>query len=361
MRSRTKRRRGVRWLPIVLLVLAAAFASRHVGDVKGIIALLGHAHAGWMALALLFQAGTYLAVGFAYRTLAVSLKAPLAWGTSAKLAVVNLFVNAAVPSAGLSGNLFLVRMMTRKGVKAGTGSVIVLLERTAYFTALAIFAALVVVLRLSEGRLRPSEVLAAGALAGVVVGLILLARKVLSAPRSIAEKIGRWSERAPRWVRKRVDRPALLEEARHIEDAGGASALPWRRVMMVLAAEGSLLLLDSLTVWALFRAIGSRLPFVNASMGFGLATVLAQILVIPGTLEVGLAGILRAVGARTGSAVAVTLLFHALSFWLPLPLGWLFYRNAEVGVDDATDPRLSDPTGAAPPSRRIGSAPGPSS
>ena len=350
-----KKRRWSRWLPLVLLVLAAAFASRHFGEVKKVGALLGHAHFGWIGLALLFQAATYFAVGFAYRTLARALQAPLEWGTSAKLAVVNLFVNAAVPSAGLSGNLFLVRMMTRKGVPAGAGSVIVLLERTVYFTALAMFASVVIVIRMTHGRLRPIEVIASAALAAIVVGLILAARKVLTSPRAIAERVGRWAERAPHWISRRINRPALIEEARQIEEAGGAAALPLSTLLLVLCAEGTLLLLDSATIWALFHSIAAPLSLGRSSIGFALATVLAQIIVIPGTLEVGLAGILHGAGARTGAAVAVTLLFHAVTFWLPLPLGWLFYRNAEAGKAITDRRPSSGPMADARSSRRSAS------
>ena len=355
----SKKRGWSRWLPLALLVLAGIFGAKHFHEVKKAAALLGHAHLEWIALALLFQVGTYFAVGFVYRTLARALKTSLPWPAAAKLAVVNLFVNAAVPSAGLSGNLFLGRMLSRRGVPAGTGSVIVLLERTVYFTALAMFAAVVIGIRVMHGRLRPSEVIAAAALSAVVVGLILTARKVLRSPRAIAERIGGWAERAPRWIAKRISRPALLAEAKEIEDAGGPSALPASVLALALVAEGTLLLLDSLTIWALFHAIKAPLPLGRASVGFALATVLAQIVVIPGTLEVGLAGILRGVGAHIGSAVAVTLLFHVVTFWLPLPLGWLFYRNAEAGAE-TTGRRPSDSIPSARPTPRSESAADPS-
>ena len=96
-----------------------------------------------------------------------------------------------------------------------------------------------------------------------------------------------------------------------------------------IGAETALLLADGLSLWALFRGIGSGFPAHRAVMGFVVAQLLAQVVVIPGTLEVGLAGLLAGFGAHAGTAVLVAILFHLLALWLPMPLGWWFYRNAE--------------------------------
>ncbi len=132
----------------------------------------------------------------------------------------------------------------------------------------------------------------------------------------------------PHAIAKRINGDELREDARRIEEAGGIAALPKRRLAIAFAAELLLFVLDAATVWALFRGVGSDFAPVRAGLGLGLATLLAQMLVVPGALEVGLAGLLDGLGARTGTALIVTLLFHFLSLWAAMPFGWIFWRRA---------------------------------
>lgn len=345
MESRT-RRRLARWLPLVFLVLALAFAAVKVGDVRKLPHLILRARWEWLLAAIAFQAGTYFGVGLVYRTLGRALKADLSWAECARLAVVNLFVNSAVPSAGFSGNVFLVRILSKKGVPAGRSTIVVLLERTIYFSALVAFAALVILDLLARGHVQPLEIVAAAVLATVVVGLVLLVRKMLVDPRAVARRLSGWLQHAPRFIRKRLDRSRLIGEAREIEQAGGASALGAGSLLLSVVGEFILLACDALTVWALFRAISVPMSAEASAMGYVLATLIAQVVVIPGGMEVGLAGVLHGLGAGLGAAIAVTLLFNAATFLLPLPFGWWFYRQAERTGEGAGEEKEKSESGA---------------
>jgi len=69
-------------------------------------------------------------------------------------------------------------------------------------------------------------------------------------------------------------------------------------------------------------------------LAFVAASVLSMIPLTPGGLgfvEAGLAATLAAAGIGTQKALAATLLFRLVSFWLPLPIGavagWWFRRR----------------------------------
>lgn len=326
-----RRSRFFRWVPLALLLLAVSLALAEWRQWPKVLHALERVQPEWLALAVAFQAMTYLCVGVAYRRLAVALHAKLPWAEAARLSLVNLFVNNTLPSAGLSGNLFLVRMMSRRGVTAVRATAIVLLERTFYFGALVLATLLVLGrLLLWRGNLRPIEIFAAVVLIGLASAFALVTVRAVKGPVRAAERFGRLVGRAPRFLRRRLEGHDWVEDARKLEKAGGVSLLSPALIATCLLAEIGYLAADGLTLWALFRGVGSGISLASSLMGFTFAQLFAQALVVPGTLEVGMAGILTGFGARAATAVIVAILFHVLAFWAPMPLGWLFYRNVEA-------------------------------
>lgn len=351
--------RRFRVLPLILLGLLAFIAVRHVDDGPALLTALRRVDLGWLLLAALLQIPTYLGVGATYRLTSGALRAPVPLWPSTKMAVVNLFVNSAIPSAGLSGNFFLVKMMTARGVPGGTATLVVILERVFYFLALAAFSAAVIGLSIVqtgasvEGWRR--EIVALVVIAAIGVGLAVGVQRMLRHPREAAKRVVGWIERAPAWVRRRIDARALIGDADRVAEAGGLAALRGRLLVWLFLCEAAVFVFDALTLWALFRGVGAPISLQTAALGYTLATVFAQVVVIPGTLEVGLAGVLAGLGVRTGTALVVTLLFHLLSLWAVLPFGWIFYRAAGK---DATLPPPAPPL-RAPRARLSDSTAGP--
>ncbi len=329
--------RNVPAVPLVLVVLLAAFAVAQREEVGRGAQTLRNVRPAWLLLAIALQGVTYLAVGAVYALLSGALRMRLGFGFAVRLAVVNLFVNSAVPSAGLSGNLFLVQAMSRQGIPVGTGALIVLVERAAYLAMLVVFAAAVLGRAALGGDLAGMPIVGpALALSGVAAIVALAVRRALRTPVAIAEGFVRLLSKAPQWMARGVDTRALLLDAQRLREAGGTSVLSWRVLAAVCLAELALLWADGLTLWALFHGLGSRASMLLASTGYTMATILAQIVVVPGTLELGLGGLFTGFGVRPATAVAVTLAFHALSLWAPLPFGWWFHRVVRGRPADST-------------------------
>lgn len=336
--ARTGPQRRFRVLPLLLLGLLLFVAVRHRDDAPRLLTALGRVDPWWLALAALLQIPTYLGVGATYRMTSGALLARVPLWASTKMAVVNLFVNSAIPTAGLSGNFFLVKMMTRRGVPAGTATLVVVLERVFYFLALAAFSAGVIgwsIARSGSGSIDgwTRELLALVVITAIGVGLAVGVRGMLRHPRAAARRVVGWIERAPAWLRRRVDARELIGDADRVAEAGGLAVFRGRLLVWMFLSEAAVFVFDALTLWALFRGVGAPISLQTAALGYALATVFAQVVVIPGTLEVGLAGVLTGLGVRTGTAVVVTLLFHLLSLWAVMPFGWAFYRAAGREAD----------------------------
>lgn len=340
--------RRIPWVPLVLLAVGALLLARNPADVRRVAELLPRMQPAWFLAALVFQVATYLCVGIVYRTLAGAMKAPLTLAEGMRMAVVNLFVNSAVPSAGLSGNLFLVHMLDRRGIPAGTGAVIVLCERAVYFVALVSFVLVFAGREISHHAGAPAIPLFLAA--GILLALGL--RAALRRPSSAAKRVARLLDRAPRILRARLpSRERLLADAGRIEEAGGAAALTPLRLLGAFTAEWGLLAFDALTLWALLQALGIDASPVQPAIAYGVSTLVALSVVVPGALEVSLGGVLLAQHIPAGAALGVTALFHVLSLWVVMPLGgWFYGRATRAAVrsrpEDATSSPTRDPRSA---------------
>ena len=348
--------RRIPWIPLLVLLGMGLIAWRVAPDVGNLAALVRDVDPAWLVLAAVLQLATYLGVAIVYRTLASALGVRLPLARGCRMAVVNLFVNAALPTAGLSGNLFLVRMMDRSGVPPGTGGLVVLGERIAYFIALV---ALVTVFAGREiSRLGGAGgVAAVPVLLLVVLGFALGIRLLLKSPVRVAEAAGRGIARLPRRVRARMIAPErLVEDARRVEASGGVAAITPARMAIAILMEGGVLACDALTVWAVLRGLGVETGPLQPAIAFGVSTLFAQLVLIPGTLEVSLGGVLMAQHVRPAAALAATAIFHAFSLWAPLPFGAWFYGRAE-----GTTRRPSASTSSTSRGPRSVSGAGPSS
>src|SRR5207248_10324829 len=139
----------------------------------------------------------------------------------------------------------------------------------------------------------------------VLLALLLatgtVAVRALHAPVAAAEALTRWIARTPQFLRRRLERHAWIEDARALEKAGGLKLLTPATVAICVVAELGYLAADGFTLWALFRGVGSGMSLGRSLFGFVFAQLVALAVVIPGTLEVGMAGILTGFGARAGT------------------------------------------------------------
>jgi uncharacterized membrane protein YbhN (UPF0104 family) len=134
----------------------------------------------------------------------------------------------------------------------------------------------------------------------------------------------------PPWIRRRKTVAALLKSA-------AAAPVELLRRPRLLAETISLqlmiFLLDTLTLWAAFRALAAPVDFWIAFTAFVSASMAATIGPIPlglGTFEAACVAVLGTLGVGVENALAATLLLRGLSFWLPMIPGLLLARR-EVG------------------------------
>jgi uncharacterized protein (TIRG00374 family) len=107
----------------------------------------------------------------------------------------------------------------------------------------------------------------------------------------------------------------------------------------VLAAVGNTGF-DSLALLCALRAVGAAPRPSLVVLAYASAELLAQIPFTPGGLgfvEAGLVGTLTLAGVPGPEALAATLLYRLVSYWLPIPVGgvaYLLFRRYRSGRED---------------------------
>jgi len=109
----------------------------HVTKERVFVALLERAEPAWLLLALLLQAATYATQSRLWQVALCPARVRLPMSEAYPLSLAKLFVDQALPSVGVSGNLFLVRSLLARGVSLGMAVSVVVVDTAAFYTAYA--------------------------------------------------------------------------------------------------------------------------------------------------------------------------------------------------------------------------------
>lgn len=315
MEPTAPRRRTAVWMGLLVLAGVVLFVVGF-GDVRHFVELAEHARPGWLLAGLALQAATYATEAGAWNGVLrrAGYRVPLR--TLYALAVVALFTNQTLPTAGVAGTLTLLRGLAARGIPRAVAVAAVVVDLVGYYVGFAL-AAIAGLLVLHAHRPLPQVVLwlASGIVAvGFVVagGAVWLAGRslppALARVRPIAAAVGSLTGADPALVRA----PGLLARAALLRTSNFA--------------------LDGLTLWVCLAAIGHAPTPEKAVSAYVIGALARTLGVVPGglgTFEAGAVGGLALFDVALEPALTGTLLFRGLSFWMPmLPGTWLASRQA---------------------------------
>lgn len=275
-----------------------------------ISAAVAGANYWWVAAALVFSLATYVGAG---QTLVAfsPVRLPLLRSTEVHLASS---VVALVAPAGVGGAAVNLRFLNRKGVPTAVGvATVALVQVVQFLVTVVLLVVLAATTGQSTGLTLPSGWLLAGA------GVIALAGSaVLLVPRLRAwvwQKIEpTYKQVWPRlvWVMSNPRRLAL--------GIGGAVLLS---LSYVLAFGASL--------WA----FGHTLPFSVLAITYLASNTVGSVVPSPGGIgpvELALTAGLVTAGIPSGVALSTAIVYRLVTFWVPIPVGWLsLQRLQKVG------------------------------
>jgi glycosyltransferase 2 family protein len=296
-----------RWRTVVTAVALAVAAYLLVGEISGVNVLgtLGQANPGWLAVAVLGSALTYLGAAIGIAAF-VPQRLSIVRGFFVQLATA--FVGVAMPPT--VGHVAVnARYLHREKVDEGTIAAAVTVSQLVNIVTTVL---LLIVLGVLTGSGLSKFKIAPGA--DLLIGLAVIAVAVITV---LAVPLTRRKVTGAVWPHLRQIWPRLLEAVSHPVRLGiGVGA------NLLLTAAYSVALIAALRSVGAHPAILATVVVFLAGNAVGAATPTPGGI---GGVEAVLAAGLTAIGIPAHEAIPAVLLFRMATFWLPIPIGWVSY------------------------------------
>lgn len=285
----------------------------------------------WLTIAVLSQCGTYVLTALIYKRLLYRIYPKLQVSTTTlfKASIVSLSINQTLPSAGISGNVFMVEFLEKKGLAPRYSIFLILLELISFYVGIG--SLLLIIMGLASIKITLPAILFILLFAGFIVYCIFLVVIIFIGKKNIISRIAR------KVLHTRFFSKIIKEEDFVEYDFSNMSETPWQvftrnkllSVQIVLLQWG-IIAFDAFTIYALLYGLGFSYSPMNVLIGFLLTRILSLLPFSPGALlifEGGMTFFYSLLGIPVYTALLATLLYRGLSFWLPIPIGLYLYRK----------------------------------
>ncbi|PVU81482.1 TIGR00374 family protein (plasmid) [Cellulomonas sp. WB94] len=297
---------GVRTVLTVVLPVVAVVVILTSINVDEIGTALTSSDWRWSAVAFGLGLATYVGAGLTFAAFApvkVSLR------SATLVHAVGAFVSLAAP-AGVGSAALNLRLLTRRGVSTSLAVATVALVQVSQFI---VTIALLLLLSLVSGS-NDTSLFAPGPGALVAIGVVALAL----AAALLFPGVRRWAVR--------TSMPTVRQTWPRLVDVLGHPG----RVALAILGNVMLTMGYVLAFDASLAAFGQHRGIVEVAVIYLVGNAAGAAIPTPGgigTIEVTLIGGLTAAGMNPGVAASAVVLFRLLTFWLPIPLGWLAMRH----------------------------------
>lgn len=302
---------GLSWLPWVLgsaLLAAVVAAAAQLAEEREFARLVEEAQPGWFLVAVALQAATYLAQAEVFRAaIPRDARASLRRGWLYELSLTKLFLDQALPSAGMSSTVVIVKALESHGASRGAAAACAMINvasyHAAYVVALLIAVAITLMLRETSWILVSLSVVFIAFATAMTAGIVLLAGR-RARPGSIVTRV-----------------PGMKGVVKFLEESEAALVRDRRILRTATAWQLAIVLLDAATMSVCIRAIGAHAPVDAVFASFMIASLVRTMGVVPGglgTYEATSVATLHLVGISVSAALSATLIFRGLSFWIPM-------------------------------------------
>jgi glycosyltransferase 2 family protein len=296
-----------RWRTVVTAVALAVAAYLLIGEISGVNVLgtLGQANLGWLAVAVLGSALTYLGAAIGIAAF-IPRRLSIVRGFFVQLATA--FVGVAMPPT--VGHVAVnARYLHREKVDEGTIAAAVTVSQLVNIVTTVL---LLIVLGVLTGSGLSKFKIAPGV--DVLIGLAVIAVAVITV---LAVPQTRRMVTGAVWPHLRQIWPRLLE----------AVSQPLR-LGVAVGANLLLTVAYSVALIAALRSVGAHPAILATVVVFLAGNAVGAATPTPGGIggvEAVLAAGLTAIGIPAHEAIPAVLLFRMATFWLPIPLGWVSY------------------------------------
>jgi uncharacterized protein (TIRG00374 family) len=329
-----------RWLPWVFgsaILIGVVIVGIHFSETKDLVRLVQTSRPRWILVATILQVLTYLAQGEVFRAPVRVTKHRVGAKLVYQLSLVKLFMDQALPSAGISSTVFVSKSLQRNGIPRDVVAASMVLNLASYH--IAYIVCLLTALAITTATGHANWIV-------LVISVLFLLFAVGLVAAVIAISAGKCRKQAALLERVPVVRSAM----QFLKDADARLTQNLRLLLVTSFWQIVIFLLDAATMWVLILALGERASMKGVYASFMISSLLRTMGVVPGglgTFEATSVLTLRMIGVAIPVALSATLLFRGLTFWLPMLPGLWLSKN--IALDRRQNPR---PAEALRPSER---------
>lgn len=326
----TPRRRAA---VVLLLLIGTYLLIPRLAGLAETLSLIPHASAPYLLVALALQILSVLLGAYIVHQMLPAFGAAMDFIRVLHVTQASSFASLFIPSAGLSSLAVRTRYLGENGCSIEGTFLIFALETLGQGLAISIWVALVEIHAVLKGVDAPwwiALVLGSTVLMGIAALAILLAR-----PHK-----GDWRYRLLQWINKILaQRGRLLFSTVALEQRlsalrQGALTLNTQRRWRLLLGSMARVLMDMLCLQMTLLAFRQSVPLPTTIVSYGLSSVLGFLSTSPGGLlvtEGSLSAILAHRGVALTVAVAATLTYRLIAFWLPRLAGLVSWYILQRG------------------------------
>ncbi|MBE3588682.1 MAG: flippase-like domain-containing protein [Thermoanaerobacteraceae bacterium] len=324
-----------RLIYVLILFFAAAAVALHLGQVTAIRHTLQRGRWEWIAVAILLQGLFLLNLSALYHAAYRMVKLPVSFGYTFRLAMSAAFVSAVVPGGTFSGTGLLVYDALRRGLDTARATLANVIFFIFDYLAFLVVLFLAILYLFGRGNLQPYE-LAATALLAAGTGILIFLLFLLGfKPTLFAALAGPLARTAGRLLRKlKPHTPGWEEKTGEIAVRLSAAlqAMVKNHPAMLRAATHALLVegLGLLQLQTLFLAFGNAPGPGRLITGYAVGVLFMIVSITPqgvGLMEGAMTAAYASTGVPLEQAVLVTFTYRAISLWLPVIGGFIFFKR----------------------------------
>ena len=327
-----------KFMVLTILFLGVGFVIVSFSELEQTVSTLKQGNFWFILLAFLIQIGWFFLVGITYRSVYQLLGMCDSILNLTKVAAAATFVNVVMPTAGVGGIAIFANAAKKDGHPTGkvtlAAALFVLFDLSAFLAVLAL--GIIVLFRrnnLGAGEISASLILLA--IAALLAFTLYLGSRSAKAMGNFLAGLSRLVNAV---LRPFLRRNYLREERAHEfaeEMADGLASLPQRprsllKPLFLAFLNKGLLMCILLCAFLAFKA-----PYTAGTITGGFAIGYLFMIVSPtpsgvGVVEGVLPLALKSLRVAWSQAVLITIVYRAMTFWVPLGAGALAFRNLHL-------------------------------
>ncbi|MFF9136748.1 YbhN family protein [Streptomyces albogriseolus] len=304
----------------VLATAVILLAIDHRHELAAATRLLARVSPPKLALATAFEAASLVCFAGVQRWLLHAGGTRLSLKTMTALTVAANALAGALPGGAAFSAAWLFRQLRRRRVGQVLAAAVLVVAGT--LSALSLFV-LLVAGALTAGLGGPGGAVLRPALgvAGLALGVGLVALALFRLPGFRAAAGRAWTRAGERYRRVRQIEDALVRlvaQARSVQPG----LRPWLRPFGLALLNWAF---DIACLAAALWALGIGIPWRGLLLAYALTQIPGSLRLTPGSIgivEASLATLLTVYGLRPDQAIAATLLYRIVGYWVLQPIGW---------------------------------------